>query len=159
MKTATGREIVVSMMQLGTNMARWNKENATKDRVRKRIEELGLTHHQIEIMGFLYQNPETNTISAISTELLISKGSLSLMLSKLQVAGFVRKVAAQGDDDGRKVYVSLTEKGEKALLEIQEYLVEDAAIIFDQMEPERRKKIYQKVIELMELLPTGGWKR
>lgn len=159
MKTATGREIVVSMMQLGTNMARWNKENATKDRVRKRIEELGLTHHQIEIMGFLYQNPEINTISAISAELLISKGSLSLMLSKLQAAGFVRKVAAQGDDDGRKVYVSLTEKGEKALLEIQEYLVEDAAIIFDQMEPERRKKIYQKVIELMELLPTGGWKR
>lgn len=159
MKTATGKEIVTGMLQLGTNMARWHKEYATKDRVRKRIEELGLTHHQIEIMGFLYQNPETNTISAISTELLISKGSLSLMLSKLQVAGFVRKVAAQGDDDGRKVYVSLTEKGEKALLEILERLIEDAAIVFDQMEPERRNKIYQKVIELMELLPTGGWKR
>ena len=159
MKTATGREIVTGMLQLGTNMARWNKEYATKDRVRKRVEELGLTHHQVEIMGFLYQNPEINTISAISAELLISKGSLSLMLSKLQAAGFVQKVAAQGNDDGRKVYVSLTKQGEQALFEILERLIEDAAIVFDQMEPERRESIYQKVTELVELLPTGGWKK
>lgn len=158
MEAVTGRDIVANMMKLGESMARWNKEYATKERVVKRMEELGLTHHQLKILGFLYGNPELDTVSALSSELYISKGSLSLMLSKLQAAGFVQKKAARGGDDGRKVYVSLTEKGKAAVKEIMNLLIDNAAVVFDRMDEERRILIYTKVKELMELFNVGGWK-
>lgn len=158
MEAVTGRDIVANMMQLASDMARWNKEYTTKEKVVKRVEELGLTHHQLEILGFLYGNPEFDTVSALSSELYISKGSLSLMLSKLQAGGFVQKKAARGEDDGRKVYVSLTAKGESAVKEIMDLLIENGAVVFDRMDEERRMLIYTKVKELMELFNTGGWK-
>ncbi len=158
MEAVTGRDIVANMMQLASDMARWNKEYTTKEKVVKRVEELGLTHHQLEILGFLYGNPELDTVSALSSELHISKGSLSLMLSKLQAGGFVQKKAARGEDDGRKVYVSLTAKGESAVKEIMDLLIENGAVVFDRMDEERRMLIYTKVKELMELFNTGGWK-
>lgn len=158
MEAVTGRDIVANMMQLASDMARWNKEYTTKEKVVKRVEELGLTHHQLEILGFLYGNPELDTVSALSSELHISKGSLSLMLSKLQAGGFVQKKAARGEDDGRKVYVSLTAKGESVVKEIMDLLIENGAVVFDRMDEERRMLIYTKVKELMELFNTGGWK-
>lgn len=158
MEAVTGRDIVANMMKLGESMARWNKEYATKERVVKCIEELGLTHHQLEILGFLHGNPEFDTVSALSSELCISKGSLSLMLSKLQAAGFVQKKAARGGDDGRKVYVSLTPKGKKAVEETMNILIDNAAVVFEQMDEETRMLIYTKVKELMELFNVGGWK-
>ena len=158
MKAVTGREIVYDMVQLGTSIARWNKRYSSKEKVAKRLEELGLTQHQVEIMGFLRSNPELNTVSALSSELFISKGSLSLMLSKLQMAGYVQKKAAKGEDDGRKVYVSLTEKGEIALREIMDLLVDHAAVVFDEMNAEKRALFYTKVNELKELFDVGGWK-
>lgn len=158
MEAVTGRDIVANMMQLASDMARWNKEYTTKEKVVKRVEELGLTHHQLEILGFLYGNLELDTVSALSSELHISKGSLSLMLSKLQAGGFVQKKAARGEDDGRKVYVSLTAKGESAVKEIMDLLIENGAVVFDRMDEERRMLIYTKVKELMELFNTGGWK-
>ncbi len=158
MEAVTGRDIVTNMMKLGESMARWNKEYAAKDKVVKRLEELGLTQHQLKLLAFLRWNPELDTVSALSSELCISKGSLSLMLSKLQAAGFVQKKAAKGGDDGRKVYVSLTPKGKKAVEETMNILIENAAVVFDQMDEERRSLIYTKVKELMELFNVGGWK-
>ncbi len=158
MKAVTGRDIVANMLQLGTDMARWNKEYATKEKVVKRMEELGLTHHQVEILGFIHANPELDTVSALSSELYISKGSLSLMLSKLQAGGFVQKKAAKGGDDGRKVFVSLTPKGKRAVEEIMDLLIGNAAVVFDCMDEERRSLIYTKVKELMQLFNVGGWK-
>lgn len=158
MKAVTGREIVTSMMRLGTEMSRWNKAYATKDKVAARAEELGLTRHQLEIIGFLYTNPELNTVSVLSSHLHISKGSLSLMLSKLQAGGFVQKKAATDGDDGRKIYISITQKGESALMEMMDLMTENAAVIFDSMDAQRRMQIYTKVQELLELFNTGGWK-
>jgi len=158
MNTVTGKEIFRDMMLLGTNIARWNKQYSTKEKVVKRVEELGLTHHQVEILGFMKGNPELNTVSEIAAELFISKGSLSLMLSKLQRGGFVQKTSAKGEDDGRKVYVTLTEKGTAAVEEIMDLLLTQAAVGLDAMDEERRTQIYTKVKELTELFNTGGWR-
>ncbi|MGN0135363.1 MarR family transcriptional regulator [Anaerotignum sp.] len=158
MKAVTGRDIAVNMVRLVSDMACWSKEYTTKEKVAKRVEELGITHHQTEILRFLYNNPELDTVSAISSQLHISKGSLSLMLSKLQKAGFVQKKAAKGGDDGRKVYVSLTEKGKEAVEETMDLLIENIAIGFDKMDEEKRTLFYTKVKELIELFNAGGWK-
>ena len=113
MNAVTGRDIMTAMLELASDIGRWNKQNMSGCLINDRLQELGLTKHQMELMGFLYANEGLNTVSAISAELGISKGSLSLMLTKLKKAGYVEKEAAKEDDDGRKVYISLTEKGWK----------------------------------------------
>ena len=158
MEAVTGKAIVTSMMRLATEMSSWNKAYATEGKVAKRMEELGLTRHQLDVIGFLYTNPELDTVSALSSHLHISKGSLSLMLSKLQAGGFVQKKAARDGDDGRKIYISLTEKGEAAVLEMIDLLAETAAVVFERMDGQSRLQIYTKVQELLELFNTGGWK-
>ena len=155
MEAVTGKAIVTSMMRLATEMSSWNKAYATEGKVAKRIEELGLTPHQAQMLGFLYSNPELDTVSALSARLHVS---LSLMLSKLEVGGFVQKKAAKDGDDGRKIYISLTAKGESAVQEMVELLAETAAVVFDCMDAHRRMQIYTKVQELLELFNTGGWK-
>jgi len=70
----------------------------------------------------------------------------------------VQKKAARDGDDGRKIYISLTEKGEAAVLEMIDLLAETAAVVFDRMDGQSRLQIYTKVQELLELFNTGGWK-
>ena len=158
MKPVTGREIVYDMMQLGMGISKWNKQHASMEKVAKRLNELGLTHHQVEILGFMKGNPELHTVSDIAAALFISKGSLSLMLTKLQTAGFVAKKSAAETDDGRKVYITLTESGAAAVEEIMGLLLDQASIMFERMDEERRTQIYTKVQELRELFDIGGWK-
>ena len=158
MRTATGREVVLAMLDLATDIAHWNKKYTTKTVLLKKLDEMGLTGHQAEVLGFMYANPELDTVSQLSAELLVSKGSLSLMLSKLESGGFVQKNAAKGADDGRKVYVTLTEKGRSSVEEVRETMVNSASDVFDDMQEDKRALFYTKVKELQELFNTGGWK-
>lgn len=91
MEAVTGKAIVTSMMRLATEMFSWNKAYATEGKVAKRIEELGLTPHQAQMLGFLYSNPELDTVSALSARLHVSKGSLSLSFPSWRQAALCRK--------------------------------------------------------------------
>ena len=158
MKTISGEEVVLAMLEFGTEIAHWNRRYVRKEIITQRLEELGLTNHQIDILGTLFANPDLNTVSALSANLFISKSSLSLMLSKLEKGGFLEKTAATGEDDGRKVYISLTEKGRKAVEEVRQLLVSTAAVAFEEMNPRTRALFYTKVKELQELF-VGGTKQ
>ena len=158
MKAVTGREVVVSMLELATDIAQWNKKYTTKAVLLKKLEELGLTSHQTEVLGFMYANPELDTVSQLAAELFISKGSLSLMISKLESGGFVQKKSAKNGDDGRKVYISLTPEGRAAVEEVRETMVSSASDVFADMDAEKRALFYTKVEELKELFNAGGWK-
>lgn len=156
MKAVTGEAVVLSMLELAMDINRWNKQYTTKTTLQNMMAELGLTPHQLEVLGFMYANPELNTVSQLAAELFISKGSLSLMLSKLQMAGFLKKQSARGEDDGRKVYVTLTEKGINAVKTIRSNMVSSAAVAFDGMDEKTRTLFYTKVKELKELFNAGG---
>ena len=158
MQDITGREVVLKMLDLATDVAHWNKKYTTKTVLLQKLDEMGLTSHQVEVLGFLYANPGLDTVSQLAAEMFISKGSLSLMISKLQHGGFVQKSAARGADDGRKVYINLTKKGREAVEIIRETMVENASAAFDEMDEEKRTLFYTKVKELQELFNTGGWK-
>ncbi len=158
MSAATGRDIMIALMELGEEIILWNKKYTSRAKIAGRLDEMGLTSHQLEILGFLYNHPEMDTVSAIAAELFISKGSLSLMLSKLQKGGYVQKKAAKGKDDCRKVYISLTEKGKNAAEEFKELILNSASQAFEEMEEEHRVLFYEKVKELKNLFYIGGLK-
>lgn len=156
MKAVTGEDVVLRMLDLAMDINRWNKQYTTKETLQKLIAELGLTAHQLEVLGVIHGNPELDTVSQLAAELFISKGSLSLMLSKLQTAGFITKTSARGEDDGRKVYVKLTEKGINAVEAVKAQVVGSAAVMFNNMDDESRTLFYTKVEELKELFNAGG---
>lgn len=157
MNAITGKDIMIAMMELASGIGRWNKMNLSHCLIHERLQELGLTKHQMELMIFLHGNMGLNTVSVLSGALGISKGSLSLMLTKLEKGGHVEKKAAKEEDDGRKVYISLTKKGEDTVKEMMESILSIGSVPFDRMEEETRILFYTKVNELKGLFQTGGW--
>lgn len=96
MEAVTGKAIVTSMMRLATEMSSWNKAYATEGKVAKRIEELGLTPHQAQMLGFLYSNPELDTVSALSARLHVQQGQS--VLNAFQAGG--RRLCAEKSGKG-----------------------------------------------------------
>ena len=66
MQTATGRDVVLKMLDLATDIAHWNKKYTTKTVLLQKLDELGLTSHQVEVLGFLYANPGLDTVSQLA---------------------------------------------------------------------------------------------
>ncbi|MBR4015336.1 MAG: MarR family transcriptional regulator [Anaerotignum sp.] len=158
MEPVTGRDVMISMLSLANEIALWNKGNTSRCLIEEDLAKLRLTPQQMHLLGFLYSNRQANTVSALSAALHISKGSLSLMLSKLTGGGFVQKQAAKGDDDGRKVYISLTPKGYDAVEKIKDSIIRGGAGAFEEMDEERRKLLYHKLEEIRTIFHEGGLK-
>lgn len=96
MKDVTGKDIVTNMMRLATEMSSWNKAYATEDKAAKRMEELGLTRHQLDVIGFLYTNPELDTESALSAAAACQQGQS--VLNAFQAGG--RRLCAEKSGEG-----------------------------------------------------------
>jgi MarR family transcriptional regulator, organic hydroperoxide resistance regulator len=80
------------------------------------LEPLGLTHPQYLVMLALWEQ-SPRTVAAIGRELQLEPATLSPLLKRLEVSGFVRR--ERDHEDERMLRVTLTEKGrrlrEKAL--------------------------------------------
>lgn len=159
MRQITSREIAACVMTMSSNFLRWHKMHIEKTcSIKTKLMAHNLTMNQLHLLIFLHMNPEIRTVSALSAELFISKGSLSLMLSKLERNGYLRKEAPKKEDDGRKVYLSLTERGREVLEETEETLLESTSAVFEQMDDEAKNRFYAKLMELQQIFATGGIK-
>ena len=159
MRQITSREIALCVVTMSSNLLRWHKtyiENSCN--IKAELMAYKLTMSQLHLLFFLHMNPEIRTLSALSSELFTSKGSLSLMLSKLERNGYLRKNAPAKEDDGRKVYLSLTERAEEVLKVIEKRFMESTSAIFDQMDDKAKNRFYDKLMELQQIFATGGIK-
>ncbi|MBR5468374.1 MAG: MarR family transcriptional regulator [Firmicutes bacterium] len=73
--------------------------------------DMGLTKAQFSLLQ-LINSLEKVTVSTLVAVTGTSKSSTSIMLTKMENDGYIKRVPAEGDDDKRKVYIVLTEKGE-----------------------------------------------
>ena len=72
---------------------------------------------QFRILYLLKYN-EKLTVSEIADSFFISKSSLSITISRMVNDGLIEKTPPSKGQDGRKVYIVLTEKGEEIIDEI-----------------------------------------
>lgn len=72
--------------------------------------ELGLTYPQYLVMLVLWETDKL-TVSALGEQLTLDSGTLTPLLKRLEVAGFVAR--ARDDEDERRVLVSLTDAGRR----------------------------------------------
>lgn len=86
-------------------------KSSSKNRVNKK--DL-LSLRQLHVL-FMIKYFKMTTITDIAKYLSLSNAGLSLIISKMEQSGYIEKKYPAISDDGRKVIVCLTDKGEKEL--------------------------------------------
>lgn len=76
---------------------------------RKPLEEIGLTYTQYVVMMVLWQYGGM-TEGELGTKVHLDSGTLAPLLKRLEKQGVINRV--RPDDNERKLFISLTEKGE-----------------------------------------------
>ena len=97
-------------------LASWNKTNM-KNIFPGNIESVTIQQFHILMM---IEKGGLHTISQMSEFIGLSKSGLSLSISRMVQEGYLRKEFPVGDEDGRKVYFFVSQKGEKAIADIME---------------------------------------
>ncbi len=82
----------------------------TMHTVESDFRESNLTHQQVTVIKFLGHNGEL-TISQLCNEMLLAKGTVSGIVSRLEKNGFIEKFKKNGDQ--RNTYIRFSSKGEK----------------------------------------------
>lgn len=78
------------------------------------LEPMGLTYPQYLVMVALWE-AEGQTVSELGEHLFLESNTLTPLLKRLEVAGFITRARAKADE--RQVLVSLTDKGRGLLAE------------------------------------------
>lgn len=109
--------------------------------------ESGLTHQQIMIIKLIAhnQNKEIN-ISDICREMALTKGTVSGIVQRLELAGYVEKI--KHTDDKRNTYVIFSEKGKNFSKEFREtinYSFQSVFMDFSAEELETTKENLKKL--------------
>ena len=156
MSTTHGKQIAKELIALNLNIFLWNREHIEKSfNINGKTNEGELTVRQFHVLTFI-KNSGMHTVSEISRWLNISKSSMSIMISKLEKNGYLRKEQAADTDDGRKMYFYLTERGMKTVVRAEERVLEHVAGCFSSLDDEKQKKFYEHLQELNQILKAGG---
>lgn len=158
MSTIKGLDIANKFVELHVNLSRWNKTQWQKACVTSLMEgcrKESITMRQCQMLMLIRQG--LDTVSALSGHLGLSKSSTSLTVSKMVDNGFLRKEQAGEEDDRRKTYFYLTEKGLTYAKSMETMIVQTLGGYFDGMETPLRSSIFAHLDQINQLL-LGGMK-
>lgn len=105
----------------------------------------GLTKSQFSLLQ-LISSLEKATVSTLVAVTGTSKSSTSLTLTKMENDGYIKRVPADGDDDKRKVYIVLTEKGKSVYKTSSDNFLKKFNEFYDSLSAEN-KILFGNIIE------------
>lgn len=117
------RELAMKLMDFNFKLGHWKTKNYNKEFNINGKGNHDITTRQFSIL-FLVSKMGLSTITNVEEAFNISKSSLSLTVSKLVEEGYLRKERPKEDDDKRKTYFMITDKGQKSLDEVTERIIE-----------------------------------
>ncbi|MEI8217205.1 MAG: MarR family transcriptional regulator [Eubacteriales bacterium] len=109
------------------------------------FQERGLTHQQIMIIKLIAHNKEIN-ISELCNEMSLTKGTVSGIVKRMEIAGYVEKKKHM--EDKRNTYLVFSEKGLLFAKEFRETINDSFQNIFKNFSPEEMEKTKEDLIEL-----------
>lgn len=112
------------------------------------LRELGLTASQFDVIATLGNTPGM-TFKELGEKTLITKGTLTGVVDRLESKGLVVRVAAE--DDRRSVIARLTAEGEKVFEEAFPAHIQFMKRRFDALGPTERERIVAALRELRSL--------
>lgn len=112
----SSQKLAKKMLDFQIQWGQWHKNMVNQIFNINGKSNIDLTIQQFIILMLIHKM-DINSVSQIAYLLNLSKSSISLTLSKMEKEDLLQKVPAPKGDDGRKVYLYITEKGISALEE------------------------------------------
>ncbi len=158
MPTEQMLEISKEFIWFNINMLSWNKEYVEKGcningKTLSTANELTL--RQFHTL-FVIHHFCINTVSGLSETLHISKSSLSLTIGGLVKDGYLLAEKPTADEDQRKVYFSLTEKGQQSLRKMLDQVICNVANFFEVFSKEDLDRLQNAFHDLNQIFISGG---
>ncbi len=141
------KELARNLMKFNLKFGHWSFNNYDKEFNKNGKGNLDLTLRQYSILMILRDMP-VSTISQLQELLHISKSSLSLTISKLVDGGYLVKQYPDNQDDGRKVYIFITQKGNEALEEADTRVVDLFVKFYESLDKEKKENLKDAIEKL-----------
>lgn len=109
------------------------------------LKNTGLTHQQIMIIKLVAHN-KTITVSQICKEMSLSKGTVSGIVKRLEIAGYIKK--EKHDEDLRNTYIVFSEVGIEFAKTFRQDINQSFSKVFTNLNSDELNKLK---IELMAL--------
>ncbi|MDD4843595.1 MAG: MarR family transcriptional regulator [Anaerotignum sp.] len=156
MSKVNGKEIAEIFFDLKVHMNFWSKLHLEQVfSINGKGDEGKLTMQQFQLL-LCIKDLGLNTISELSSSFYLSKSSTSLSIAKMVEKGYLEKESPSKEDDGRKIYLHLTKKGDTALQSTQNDLMAIASSYFDSFDDKKKQALYHHLNATNHLLSTGG---
>jgi MarR family transcriptional regulator, 2-MHQ and catechol-resistance regulon repressor len=111
------------------------------------VETLGYTAPQFDIIATL-GNTDGLTFKELGAKTLITKGTLTGVVDRLESRGLVKRTEVK--DDARKTVVKLTAKGEREFVRVFPTHLEYCRVVFDRLCPYTLQRLGHDARELRE---------
>ncbi len=146
------KDIISNFSLLSKLITKYNFKNTNrlhnKGKCIKIKNEIDFHRRQFDIL-YLIVTKKCKTVSDISSELDLSKSSLSITVSKMVEQNLLEKVYEQ-TLDSRQVMLQETEKGKKLFINIKQFFKEDMIDFYNWLS-ESQKEIYKSAIQSLNV--------
>ena len=115
------------------------------------LKPLGLTYTQYIVFLTLWEKDGVS-VTEIGEKLMLDNGTLSPLLKKMELAGYVERRRRRGDD--RVVEITLTDEGRAMREKVRDVPAKVAGCV--DLPPEKARRLYELLYELLE---NQGYKR
>ncbi|MBO0573548.1 MarR family transcriptional regulator [Clostridium botulinum] len=109
------------------------------------LKDSGFTHQQIMVIKLIAHNGQVN-ISKLCDEMSLAKGTVSGIVTRLESAGYVKKI--KNENDKRNTYVTFSDKGLKFAKEFREEINKSFDKIFSNFTDEEIMELRNNLIKV-----------
>ena len=135
-----GQDLAYKILDLRIKLGRWMASNYECNFNKNGKSNSPLTSRQYDILVAVNEW-NLHTISEMNKLIVLSKSSLSITLNKMVEEGYLTREQASDDDDKRKVYFNITEKGIKAYKDLDKVIVSAIEGYYNKLSDKQRKDV------------------
>lgn len=151
MKGDLSQELAKKMLDFQIQWGQWNKNMINQVFNINGKSNINLTLQQFIIL-MLVHKMDITSVSQMAYLLNLSKSSLSLTLSKMEKENLLQKIPAPKGEDGRRVYLCVTQKGISALEEREQKTLQFFVDYCDSLSQQQREDLQMGIEKLSHVL-------
>ncbi|MGX4598125.1 MarR family winged helix-turn-helix transcriptional regulator [Faecalimicrobium sp. JNUCC 81] len=118
---------------------------STMGTISNSLKDSGLTHQQVMVIKLIAHNGKVN-ISQLCEEMSLAKGTVSGIVTRLENAGYVKKV--KDENDKRNTYVTFADKGLEFAKEFRTTINQSFDKIFENFTEEEIKEVKESLLKI-----------
>lgn len=112
--------------------------------------DFALTERQFEILITL-KFLNNGTISDLEDKLHVTSSSLSTTISKMVKLGYIERTFPQGEEDRRKTYLNISEKGTKVIDDMRKTIIKAIDYFYESLKEDQKKSFSEGVDKLVQI--------